>query len=306
MPIIEGAVQRGAGVELGPGADFYVNKDAGNASDGNGGGAWEDPLATIQEGVDRCTSGAGDRVNINVASSAYAEAVTVTSKDYVSLIGHLNESAWGRPDIWPASGSGLVVSLSQGFSAKRIYFGSDDNDAAKIDSEGWGLQDCKFQGSSDGLLLKGHATNDSYGAGQGLADRCTFEANGASGIRFEHANLTSGIGSWGNQIRRSTFRDNVGADLLSAVGASGGGAGIFLALQVHGNWFQDSGAAHVYMDMDQGVAGDLAANSGIISGNWFADDALIAAQCDISGQPKVYFIGNYDALGLVDGSAFND
>ena len=297
---------RGRVIGLRPGTDYFVDKDLATASDTNDGLSWQQALLTVQAGVDKTVTGLGDHVFVKVAASAYAENVIVASKDYVSIVGVLNNSAWGRPDIHPAAGIGLVVTLSQGFLLQNVYVFSDDDDAMTIDSEGWRLENCKFQGSSDGLLLKGHPTNDSFGAGQGLARGCTFEANGAAGIRMEHADATSGIGSTDNEIVDCLFRDNTGVDLLSAVGVSGGGAGIFLRLSVRDCKFLDPGAAHVYIDMDQGVANDLTANSGMFSNNFFADDAFVAAQADISGQPNVFFVGNYDAAGLIDGSTFND
>jgi hypothetical protein len=302
MAIIEGAVERGQLVEN-PGVEFHVDGDSG--VDTRSGSSWPRALATIQEAVDRCVSGRHDRVYVKTAAAAYDENVVVTSKDYVSIIG-VGNSAWGRPDIHPASGVGLAVSLSQGFHGERIYVFSDDVDALTIDSEGWQLQDVKCQGASDGLFLKGNADDDSYGAGQGLAINSMFEACGAAGVRMEHAEAPSGIGAWGNRFTRCGFRDNTGADFLSAVAGTGGNAGIFLALGIDGCRFYDLGAAHVYLDMDQGNGLDLAANQALITANWFADEAIIASQIAISGQPNVVFAGNYDSAGLINGAAFND
>lgn len=298
---------RGRFIGAQPGDDFWVDKDHADASDNNDGFSPEDPLSTVQAGVGKTTSGAHDRVNVVTAATAYAENVTVTSKDYVSIIGW-GRSHWGRPDIHPAAGIGVAVTLSQAFYMSRIYAFSDDVDAMLIDSEGWGLDDCKFQGASDGLLLKGNVdASTSYAAGQGLAERCTFEACGAAGVRMEHAAAPSGVGAWGNEFRDCLFRDNTGADFLSAVdGASGGGAGIFLAMLIDACKFLDVGAAHVYFDMDQGVAADLAANQALITNCRFADLAFVIGQCAIAGQPNVIFGGgNFDATGIIDGSAFN-
>tara|TARA_Y100000310_G_scaffold345771_1_gene469637 strand:- start:2546 stop:3487 length:942 start_codon:yes stop_codon:yes gene_type:complete len=284
---------------------YWVDKDHDNASDGNTGLEKDTPLSTVQAGVDKCVSGNHDVVFVTTASTAYAENVTVTSKDYVSIVG-LGLGEWGRPDIHPSSGIALAISLSQGFHSESVYYLSDDDDAVTCDSEGWLFSNCKFQGNSDGLLLKGYATDDSYSAGQGMAYQCGFESNGAAGVKIEHAETSSGIGSWGNRFIDCYFRDNTGADFLSAVGSTGGGAGIFTRLLIQGCQFLDDGASHVYMDMDQGVAGDLAANSALICGNYFADDAVIAAQCAIGSQAKVFFVGNYDAAGLINGSSFNN
>lgn len=300
--------EQGTGAQIGERVGvphvFIVNKDHPNANDSNPGTDPFYPLSTVQQGVDKCVSGRHDVVLISTASSAYEENVTVTSKDYVTLMG-VGHSDWGRPDIYPATGVGLTISLSQGFHAERVYFFSDDDDAVTLDSNGWMFVDCKFQGVSDGLLIKG-ATDDSYGAGEGLALRCTFEACGAAGVRIEHAENPSGIGSWGNRFISCHFRDNTGADFLSAVGATGGGAGIFLAMLVKDCTFHDVGAAHVYFDMDQGVGADLTANQILVCGCYFADEAIIAAQIEFGTSAGCMFVGNYDCVGLIDGSTFND
>lgn len=305
MGIIFGALQRGQFVKN-PGVEYYVDGD--NGADSASGLSWTDALVTVQEAVDRCVSGDHDIVYVKTASSAYAENVTVTSKDYVSIIG-VGPGDWGRPDIYPAAGAALVVSLSQGFYSERVFYFSDDDNAVEVDSEGWGFNDCRFMGmggNGAGLFLKGHATNDSYAGGQGLAEDCLFWACSGAGVEFQHAEQTSGIGSTDNQFRRCWFKENTGADFASSVGATGGGAGIFINLRIDECLFFDVGAGHVYMDLDQGVGADLSANSALISGCYFADEALVAAQVAVGGQSKIMVVGNYDAVGLVDGSGFNN
>ncbi len=282
---------------------FFVDGD--NGATNNAGTDPRSPLLTVQAAVDLCVSGRHDTVYVRTASGAYAEAVTVTSKDYVAIVGW-GHGDWGRPDIHPSTGVALIVSLSQGFHAENIFFLSDDADAVQHDSDGFEYQNCRFLGSSDGLLLKGHATNDSYTASQGLVEGCMFWANGAAGVRMEHAESTSGVGTTDNKFVDCVFKENTGADFLSAVGASGGGAGIFINLIIENCKFLDVAAGHVYFDMDQGVAADLSANTCLITDCKFADEAFVAAQCDISGQPGALFVGNYDAAGLIDGATFND
>ena len=304
MGIIEGAIPRGAGVERGPGSDFFVDKD--NGSNLNSGFSWQQAKATIQAGVDLTVTNKGDRVWVKVAATAYVENVVVALKDYVSILGVLNKSNWGRPDIHPTSGIGLVINKSQGFYGENLFMFSDDGDACTVDSEGWKFMNSRWQANANGILLKGDSVDDSFTASQGEAIGCTFWANGAAGIRLEHANNPSGVGVTDVKFKDCIFKENVGADFLSAVGVSGGGAGIFINLVIERCKFLDVGAAHVYMDMDQGVAADLAANSALIVDNFFADEAVIAAQIAIGGQPNVMFVGNKDAAGLIDGATFND
>ena len=287
------------------GKTFFVDKDASTSSDSNTGDAWDNAFSTIQAAVNKCVSNRHDVVLIAVATTAYAENVVVTSKDYVSIIG-VARGEWGRPDLHPTAGIGLAVVLSNGFHGENLYVFSDDVDACLMEGEGWKFTNCKFQGVSDGLLLKGAASTDASAAGQGMARRCTFENNGAAGVRMEYAEAPSGVGAWGNIFEGCWFRDNTGADFLSATGATGGGAGIFLAMTISGCYFLDVAAGHVYFDMDQGNGADLAVNQVLIAGNFFADEAFVAAQCDISGQPNCMFVGNYDAAGLIDGATFND
>lgn len=282
---------------------FFVDGDNGQAN--NSGLDPRAPLLTIQSAVDLCVSGRHDVVYVRTASSAYAENVTVTSKDYVSIIGW-GHGDWGRPDVNPASGIALAISLSQGFHAENVFFVSDDDDAVTVDSDGWLFRNCKFMGNSDGLFLKGNADNDSYTASQGLAVDCVFWACGAAGVKMEHAEADSGVGTTDNHFVNCVFKENTGVDFLSAVGSTGGGAGIFINLVIEKCKFLDVAAGHVYFDMDQGVGADLSANTCLICNNWFADEAFVAAQCDISGQPGAMFVGNYDAAGLIDGSTFNN
>ena len=303
MGIIFGAIQRGQFVKN-PGVEYYVDGD--NGADTASGLSWTDALLTVQAAVDKTVSGRHDRVYVATASGAYVENVTVTSKDYVSIIG-VGLSDWGRPDISPATGVGLIVSLSQGFYSERVFYFSADDNAVEVDSNGWGFDDCRFLASGgDGLFLKGNADDDSYGAAQGLANDCMFWANSGAGVETQHADNPNGTAASDNEFRNCTFKENTGADFLSAVGASGGGAGIFLNYIIAGCRFLDVGAAHVYMDMDQGVGADLAANSALIIGNYFADEALTGTQIAVSGQANVMVVGNYDAVGLVDGSGFNN
>src|SRR3990167_2373128 len=93
MSIIEGVTQRGAGIQRGPGAEFFV--DAENGSDTYDGLAWGRAKATIQAAITLCTTGKGDIIWI--APGTYEEELTLT-KDYVRLEGAM-DNGYARPDI---------------------------------------------------------------------------------------------------------------------------------------------------------------------------------------------------------------
>ena len=159
------------------------------------------------------------------------------------------------------------------------------------------------------LRLVGGNGDDSYSASECRIIDCLFRGSNGSGIGFQHALAADGgEGTSDNQILGCVFVDNAVSDLKSFVNTNGGGAGIYLRTLISGNRFMTAGAAYKYIDFSAGAAGDLAANSGLICGNWFADAALTGGtgnQIDLGGQALVMFVGNYDAAGLVDGSAFN-
>lgn len=266
-------------------------------------------VPTIQGAINRCVNGAG--ATIFVFPGTYEENLEVNGLDYVSIIGAMLPG-YARPDIAPASGIVLGVE-SQGFIARGLRFVGSDADAVVQRGNGFIYDNCVFDGDAGmaateaALRLVGSETDDSYSASEGVIANSLFRGTSVgAGIIMQHSIAAGGgIGSSDNQILGNRFYGNA-VDLLSAVNVSGGGAGIYLRLLYKGNQHMTVGAAFVYANLAAGVAGDLAANSGLFTDNSFADDALIAAQFVIAGQPNAFFVGNYDAVGLVDGSAFNN
>jgi hypothetical protein len=282
-----------------------------NANTGPGDGSSpESSLTTITSALARlATDGTAYGSTIFVSPGTYDENVTV-AVDGVSIIGNVM-SGYERPDVVPTSGVALTVT-GQGFYCQHMRFAGNTSDTAIQNGNGFVYTDCVFDGdagqaATEGCLrLVGLAADDSYTASEGLIAGCLFRGStSGAGIIVQHAALPSGVGCSDVQILNNRFYGN-GVDLLSATNVDGGGAGIFLNFTIAGNYFQTVGAAFVYINMDQGAAGDLAANSALITQNVFADEALVAAQVDVSGQANVIVAGNYDAVGLVDGSTFNN
>jgi hypothetical protein len=299
IPLLGAAL--GNGIPNGNGQVLFV--DASGAFSLTGSPAF----TTIQGAINACSNAAGS--TIFVFPGTYAENLTV-SDDQISLIAAV-PAGYNRPDIVPASGVALAVQ-GQGFNCLGMRFAGSDSDVVQQHGNGFLYGNCVFDGAAGmaaneaALRLVG-AVDDSHTASEGVIIGSLFRGTTTgAGIIMQHALAAAGgAGTSDNQILGNRFYDN-GVDLLSAVNTNGGGAGIYLRLLCDGNKFMQDGAAYVYADLNQGVAGDLAANSGLFSNNYFADDALIAAQFVIAGQPKVFFSGNYAAPGLVDGSTFNN
>lgn len=266
-------------------------------------------VPTIQGAINRVNNDAG--ATIFVFPGTYEENLEVDDeKNYLSIVG-AQLAGYARPDIAPASGIALEV-LSQGFNCRGVRFAGSDADVVVQRGNGFAYNDCVFDGDAGmaadeaALRLVGVAADDSYTASEGVIANSLFRGTSVgAGIIVQHAANPSGVGVSDVQLLGNRFYGN-GVDLLSAVNVSGGGAGIYLNWLIAHNFFLTVGAAYVYADLNQGAAGDLAANSGLVCNNWFADEALIAAQFVIAGQPNVIFTGNYDAAGLVNGAAFNN
>jgi hypothetical protein len=284
-----------------------------NANTGPGDGSSpESSLTTITSALARlATDGTAYGSTIFVAPGTYDENITVAI-DGVSIIGNVM-AGYERPDVVPTSGVALTVTTGQGFYCQHMRFAGNTSDTVIHNANGAVYVDCVFDGDAGQAATEGclrlvpSATDDSYSASENQFIKCLFRGStSGAGVIFQHALAAGGgEGTTDNQILGCTFVDN-GVDLLSATNTNGGGAGIFIKLVVNGCFFLTGGTAYVYGDMDQGAAGDLAANTALISGNWFNDEAIVAAQFDITGQPSVNFVGNYDAAGLIDGSTFNN
>lgn len=282
---------------------WFVNSGGSAAGFGT---SPQDPLQSMQAAIDR----AGDYDTIFLMTGSYDENIVVT-QDYLTIIG-AQISSYGKPD-WVASTGVALTVQGQGFVARNIRFSAEaDADVVIQNGNGFEYSNCVFDADGSGatkasLRLVGGVGDDSYSASEGLISNNYFRGVGTSiGIAMQWALAADGgEGTSDNQIIGNRFIDN-GVDLKSLTNINGGGVDIYLRYVIARNQFLTGGAGYVYADMNQGGAGDLAANSALISGNWFADDAFDIAQFAIDGQPKVFFSGNYDAAGLINGSTFNN
>lgn len=297
VPVLGNAL----GIPIGQGIVAFVGSAQQTAPFAIGGAQ---VYPTLQGAVNAAPEGSV----IFAAPGSYVETVTV-SEDYITLI-QLLGAGYGRPDVVPATGPALIVH-GQGFTSVGMRYAASDDDAVRQHGNGFQYFDNVFDGSAgqaatEACLRLVGAVDDSHTASEGIVDNNLFRGStSGAGIIMQWALAAAGgAGTTDNRITRNRFVAN-GIDLLTATNVSGGGAGIFQRLLLAGNWFMTVGAGYVYADMNQGGGPDLAVNSGLFSGNFFADESLAAAQFVLTGQANAIFTGNWAANGIVDGTAFN-
>lgn len=279
--------------------------DTTNGSDGNSGTTPTEAFKTIGKALTSAGSGTGDTIYIFPGS--YDETLVV-SKDYISFIG-ATFAGYARPDIESAAGVTLTVT-GQGFMARHCRF-AGTLDVVVQKGNGFLYNDCVFDGDGNGaatalLRLLPSDTDNSLTASEGFIVGNLFRGSGGLGIIFDTgAPPISGVGSSDNQIANNIFRENTGIDIATA---DSGGAGTVYSVQFTvigpGNVFEDKNKA-CYIDLtttNGGAAGD---QSGTICNNTFACDAIVAGtQVKMVGTAFT-FPGNFDTVGVVDGSGLD-
>lgn len=280
---------------------FWV--DAVNGSDSHDGLNSSDALATIQEAVDRAIT--GDK--ILVFPGTYVENVVIDGKDYITLQGAI-EGRYGWPDINPATGLALWSKQCQGLVLKQLRLVTDaDEDVARIEGNGYLVKRVVFDGDAQTaakclLRLRGNADDDSYTASEGLIRKSLFRGGGGIGIILDTGDAPgNGVGVTDADIIENIFQGITGADI--ATKDTGGGVYSAKDIYIHKNRFRSKNKA-VYLDMtteNGGAAGD---QSGMISDNDFADDALDGTKIAMAGTGFT-FVNNRDTVGIQDGSAFD-
>lgn len=262
---------------------FYVAKNDPAANDDNGGEDLAYPLATIQQAIDNAVSGRGDTIYIAPASTAYAEALTIT-KDFLTLCGSVPGS-YAKPDIVPASGKALYASTAQGLVLQHLRFAVEsDNHVVHIEGNGWLIEDCVIDGDSAqaatkaGLLLKGNTADDSYTASEGTIRDCLIRGSDGYGIAFQEAVAPNGVGVTHCIVERVRFIDNVAEDVIALAEA---GATYSVQDTLFSRcWFMSKNkATHIDIQTNNGASN---------TGNFFADcyihdDTIDATAVKIAG-----------------------
>lgn len=108
MGIIEGSIPRGAGVERGNGATFYV--DSVNGVSGASGTSWGSAVATLEAGIALCTAGRGDVVYVAQGHTETLTASLAIATAGVRIIG-LGKGT-KRPTIIIGDAAGEAINIS--------------------------------------------------------------------------------------------------------------------------------------------------------------------------------------------------
>jgi hypothetical protein len=305
MAIKEGTVPRGAGLEGGSGSTFYVNGATGSDSD-NGRG-WSSAFVTIQAAINACTSGAGDR--IYVAPATYAENLSVSQKDYVSIIGVL-EPGYARPDIVKATGLMLNVDRSHGVVLRHLRFAADgqDSDVVRNEGNGFVFDDCVFDGAAGMAATKAlvrlwcDAADDSYTASEGLIKRCLFRGSPGYGLAADVQNAAVGVGPTHNVMEDCRFISNTAEDLIALETAAGTYSmqDWLVARSYFGMGTAKNKATHIDISTNNG-----ATNTGNVFAGCFINDDTVNTTAIKAVGTGSSFIGCYSLDGLIDGDALD-
>jgi hypothetical protein len=244
---------------------------------------------------------------IFVQPGEYVENITVTT-DYITIIGG-QVGRYGFPDIVALAGGAALTVSAQGFVAKRCRFVTEDTDAVIQEGNGFVYEDCVFDGGNseavtEGLLrLKGNADDDSMTSSEGHIKGCLFRGSAGFAIAFDTGDAPgNGVGSTHCVVTGCRFIDNTGADLQTL--DTGTGTYSVQDVLIKDNTFEQPKNKATWIDFTTANGGAASDQTGTIAGNYFNDDALDATAVAMVGT-GLCFVGNYDTVGVQDGSAFD-
>jgi len=277
--------------------------DGTNGNNGNSGTDPSNAFKTITKAHAVATS--GDTIFIQPGS--YAENVVIT-KDYISLIG-AQLGGYGRPDIGGAAGVALSVS-GQGFVARNCrFFATGNADAVIQTGNGYEYSNCVFDGAAAQaakalLRLLPSSTDTHLTASEGLIANNYFRGAPAAAFAliFDTGAAPVGVGSSDNFIVGNRFSQNAGIDIETAKSGAAGTYSVTFVV-IHGNIFEDKNKA-TYIDITTNRDGAAGNQSGTVSGNYFATDTMTTTKIKAVGTAFT-FIGNYDTVGIFDGSGLD-
>lgn len=272
---------------------LYVDVD--NGSDRNKGESEEKPFETITAALQAASP--GDEIVVKPGS--YDENVDV-DVDYVTVRG--SRSGYGRPDVTPETGVPLTIS-GQGVVLRALRGASDVDDVLRIKGNGFDVKDCVMDGGlaadKGGVRFKGHDTDDSYTASEGVLKGNLIRGN-ETGVIFDTAEAAVGVGSTDNLLAENKF---IGNTVDIATKDTGPGTYSVQGAVIKGNVFADKNKA-TYIDLTTENGGAAGAQTGIIADNFFATDTLDGTAIKAAGTGFA-ITGNRSTVGVVDGSGLD-
>jgi hypothetical protein len=293
------------GIPQGRGGQVWlVNNDPAQGGNDSNDGSVDYPLLTIQGAVDKAT--AGD--SIGVFAGSYEENVVV-NKDYLTIFG-VQLPGYAKPDIVPTSGKALYNQAAQGMVLRHLRLAAPaaDTDLCLVEGNGFLFDDCVFdgdaaQGNAKALIrLKGNAASDSYTASEGIIRGCLFRGSGGDGVIYDTgAAPDNGVGCTDDIIENCIF---VGIDQIAiATADTGGGVYSIQRGVIRFCLFEDKNKT-TYVDLTTSNGGAAGDQSGSFYGNWLASDTMTTTVIKAVGTAWT-FIGNYDTVGIFDGSGLD-
>lgn len=204
---------------IGPGELFIVDPDGALL---NTSAPRDRVVPTWADAYALCQSGRGD--TILMAQGSYAENAEIEEMDYLHVVGM--NTGYGRPDIGPATGHGLVVTKSQGVSLARIrVFNEDNSDTVRIDGNGGRIRDCVFDGNALQATTKGvlrmwtDSADDSFTGSEWDIEDLYIRGGGAKGLVIDCQHALVGVLPTDNHLKNVRYADNVAEDIYLAATA---------------------------------------------------------------------------------------
>lgn len=279
--------------DLSRGTAYFVDGTSG--ANTNTGLSWSAAYATISKAISSITSGAGDV--IYVRRGTYVENVVITSKtDFAIIAAGPTTANSKRASIAPASGIGLDLAQCDRVFIYGIRTVGVSAVGTRSDSESVLFESCDFTSDTSHGFQFLAATDTNHTGSGSVFNGCLFRECGGAGLRSSvGTGAALGLQATNVNLYNSQFYLNTGDDIDDDAGA--GSPTYFNQWDIAGNKFMTRNKA-VYLDMDGGTVAEC-----LISGNFFADDAGLDAT-KIALSTGAVFSGNFQAAGVVNGSAF--
>jgi hypothetical protein len=178
---------------LNNGSSFFVDSDASNASDSNSGTSWENPLATLDAAIGKCTANSGDVIYV---AESHSESYTTTGAKATFDVAGVTVIGLGTGSDRPTfsfghTGATWTISAANVTLVNLLFVTAVDSVVTYATISG---ADCKLIGcesrdavdkevvtdftvTGDRLFVERHYKNGYVG---GDANDCVFSLNGSS------------------------------------------------------------------------------------------------------------------------------
>ena len=283
---------------------YFVDRDTGN--DGSDGLSPDKAFATIQRAINLAVSGRGDQILVQNSQSDYAENLVIDKND-ISIIGE--SASADRVSVAPLAGAPLINNIGHRLVLANLQLRSKDAGVVAGCTQRanrYRFVNCDFNSDhGPGLrLLPGNTdSSDHYTASEGIIEQCLFRYCSTNGLTFENPGVGGGgfggVGTTGVVVRGCAFSGNANEDIKDVdtggsndkcFGSDGGDENLITDCR-----FLSRNKA-IYITLTNGGS-----NTGLISNSFFAEDVSLTA-VKIALASAIVFAGNYDAVGIVNGS----